>query len=173
MNRQQYYISTHSFLLLFFVFCCCCCPAAAFQIQARAISPPPPTSLFLFSRSSKFDGDSAAQSEIRALFLLWNDALATGDARIVTRRYAEDAVLFPIDSDIPRMDLDSIQTYYDSFLIKRPQVFHIQSQIKMGKGWAQDSYVLMCVRVCFAESYSHDAHPFAFHNNNDTVVFMN
>lgn len=111
-------------------------PAAAFHIHHTRSTP---TVSFLFPRPRKFDGDVTAQSEIRALFLLWNDALATGDARLVTRRYAEDAVLFPIDSDIPRMDLDSIEAYYDSFLVKRPQAFHIQSQIKMGKGWAQDS----------------------------------
>lgn len=114
--------------------------AAAFQ-NNHARSAPPPSALYLFGlqQPRKYDGDASVQAEIRALFFLWNDALATGDSRIVTARYAEDAVLFPIDSDIPRMDLISIKAYYDSFLIKRPQAFQTKSQIKMGKGWAQDS----------------------------------
>lgn len=99
------------------------------------------SALYLFGRQKprKYEGDISTQAEIRALFFLWNDALATGDSRIVTARYAEDAVLFPIDSDIPRMDPDGIHDYYDSFLRKRPQVFQTKGQIKVGKGWAQDS----------------------------------
>ncbi|GAX14350.1 hypothetical protein FisN_11Hh193 [Fistulifera solaris] len=136
MNHRFYYSYSYCFLHILFlarrVF-----PTAAFHPSVR--TAPSTTALNLFQRPRKYDGDAAAQAEIRALFLLWNDALATGDARIVTARYAEDAVLFPVDSDIPRMDRDSIRAYYDTFLRKRPQVFQIKSQLRIGKGWAQDS----------------------------------
>lgn len=36
-----------------------------------------------------------SEGQVRALFYLWNEALATGDSRIVARRYAEDAILLP------------------------------------------------------------------------------
>jgi hypothetical protein len=36
-----------------------------------------------------------SEGQVRALFYQWNGALATGDSRVVARRYAEDAVLLP------------------------------------------------------------------------------
>jgi hypothetical protein len=36
-----------------------------------------------------------SEGQVRALFYLWNGALASGDSRVVARRYAEDAVLLP------------------------------------------------------------------------------
>jgi hypothetical protein len=36
-----------------------------------------------------------SEGQVRALFYLWNEALATGDSRIVARRYSEDAILLP------------------------------------------------------------------------------
>jgi hypothetical protein len=35
------------------------------------------------------------KDEVRALFGLWNDALATGDSRVVASRYAQEATLLP------------------------------------------------------------------------------
>jgi uncharacterized protein (TIGR02246 family) len=61
----------------------------------------------------------ATEDEVRALFGLWNDALATGDSRIVAARYAPDAVLLPTVSDTPRTNPDAIQDYFDAFLLKK------------------------------------------------------
>jgi uncharacterized protein (TIGR02246 family) len=77
--------------------------------------------------------------EIRSLFGLWNDALATGDSAIVASRYAKDAVLLPTVSDIPRTNYASIKAYFDNFLLKRPQGEILKSYVKIGNGWAQDN----------------------------------
>jgi hypothetical protein len=39
--------------------------------------------------------DRISKEEVRALFGLWNDALATGDSRVVASRYAQGATLLP------------------------------------------------------------------------------
>jgi uncharacterized protein (TIGR02246 family) len=85
--------------------------------------------------------DLATETEIRALFGLWNDALATGDSRIVASRYADDAVLLPTVSDTPRTDFDSIKDYFDAFLLKKPQGEIIESYVTIGQDgtWAQDA----------------------------------
>ncbi|KAG7344778.1 calcium/calmodulin dependent protein kinase II association-domain containing protein [Nitzschia inconspicua] len=77
--------------------------------------------------------------QVRALFGLWNDALATGDSRIVASRYAPGATLLPTVSDIPRTDFDSIKNYFDSFLLKKPQGTILEGYIRIGDGWAQDN----------------------------------
>jgi len=84
-------------------------------------------------------GPTKNEAEIRALFSLWNNALATGDSRLVAARYASDAVLLPTVSDIPRTNYDLIKNYFDAFLLKKPQGVIKEGYIKMGKGWAQDN----------------------------------
>jgi uncharacterized protein (TIGR02246 family) len=79
------------------------------------------------------------EEEVRSLFFLWNDALATGDSRLVAKRYAKDAVLLPTVSDTPRTDYDLIKDYFDSFLLKKPQGVITDGNIKIGNGWAQDA----------------------------------
>eukprot|EP00984_Skeletonema_dohrnii_P006345 scaffold2265_cov98-Skeletonema_dohrnii-CCMP3373.AAC.2 len=54
------------------------------------------------------------KDEVRGLFNLWNDALATGDPQQVAARYTEDAVLLPTLSDKAR-------------------------NVKIGPNWAQDA----------------------------------
>jgi hypothetical protein len=61
------------------------------------------------------------EKEVRALFELWNSALATGDSRIVADRYIKRPVLLPTVSDTPRTDFDSVKDYFDAFLKKKPQ----------------------------------------------------
>jgi hypothetical protein len=61
------------------------------------------------------------EKEVRALFELWNSALATGDSRIVADRYIKKPVLLPTVSDTPRTDFDSVKDYFDAFLKKKPQ----------------------------------------------------
>eukprot|EP00546_Thalassionema_frauenfeldii_P014974 CAMPEP_0178912652 /NCGR_PEP_ID=MMETSP0786-20121207/10392_1 /TAXON_ID=186022 /ORGANISM="Thalassionema frauenfeldii, Strain CCMP 1798" /LENGTH=130 /DNA_ID=CAMNT_0020585279 /DNA_START=97 /DNA_END=485 /DNA_ORIENTATION=+ len=62
-----------------------------------------------------------SDSEVQALFGLWNDALATLDPDTVAKRYASTSVLLPTVSDTPRTDYDSIKSYFVDFLQKKPQ----------------------------------------------------
>lgn len=79
------------------------------------------------------------EEDIRALFYLWNDSLATGDSRIVAKRYAEDSVLLPTVSDVPRTNYDLIKNYFDLFLTKKPQGVITDGHIRIGDNWAQDA----------------------------------
>jgi hypothetical protein len=91
-------------------------------------------------KAVKADYDTlTTEDEVRGLFKLWNDALSTGDSRIVAARYARDAVLLPTVSDTPRTDYDSIKAYFDVFLTKKPQGEIVQSFVKIGDNWAQDN----------------------------------
>lgn len=92
----------------------------------------------LFNRPSKAQSETT-EEEIRSLFYLWNDALATGDSRIVASRYAKDPVLLPTVSDTPRTDAASIKDYFDAFLLKKPQGEIVDGFIKIGDNWAQDN----------------------------------
>jgi uncharacterized protein (TIGR02246 family) len=100
-----------------------------------------PTELNLFGLGKGKGAASANpdEEEIRSLFYLWNDALATGNSKIVAKRYAKEAVLLPTVSDIPRTDFASIKDYFDAFLKKKPQGEIVNGFIKIGDGWAQDT----------------------------------
>jgi uncharacterized protein (TIGR02246 family) len=80
-----------------------------------------------------------SEEEVRALFSLWNSALATGDSRIVASRYTESPVLLPTVSDTPRTDFDSVKDYFDAFLLKEPQGEIVEGHISIGDGWASDT----------------------------------
>ena len=84
-------------------------------------------------------GKDISTEEVRSLFSLWNNALATGDSRIVASRYAKEAVLLPTVSDTPRTDKESITNYFDNFLLKKPQGVITDGKIRIGDGWAQDA----------------------------------
>ena len=96
-----------------------------------------------FSRNKKQTKSTAepdiSKEEVRALFSLWNNALATGDSRLVSSRYAEEAVLLPTVSDTPRTDKAAITDYFDNFLLKQPQGEILDGDIRIGNGWAQDA----------------------------------
>jgi hypothetical protein len=79
--------------------------------------------------------------DVRGLFGLWNDALATGDSRLVAARYAtqSSALLLPTVSDTPRTTYESIRNYFDAFLLRQPQGTILESHVRRGNGWAQDS----------------------------------
>ena len=97
-----------------------------------------------FSRNKKVAqstaGSDITKDEVRALFSLWNNALATGDSRLVASRYAVESgtVLLPTVSDVPRDDFDSIKDYFDDFLLREPQGEIHSGDIRIGDGWAQD-----------------------------------
>ena len=79
------------------------------------------------------------EKEVRALFELWNSALATGDSRIVASRYTKDPVLLATVSDQPRTDYASVKDYFDAFLQKKPQGKIINGKVTIGDGWASDA----------------------------------
>ena len=79
------------------------------------------------------------EKEVRALFSLWNSALATGDSRIVASRYTKSPVLLPTVSDTPRTDFASVKDYFDAFLLKEPQGEIVEGHISIGDGWASDT----------------------------------
>jgi uncharacterized protein (TIGR02246 family) len=79
------------------------------------------------------------EDEVKSLFGLWNDALATGNPRTVAQRYAKDSTLLPTVSDTPRKDFDSRVDYFVNFLKLKPQGVILDSNVVMGTNWAQDA----------------------------------
>lgn len=69
---------------------------------------------------------------VEELFERWNDALKSGDAARVTACYAEDAVLLPTVSNIPRTSHAEIREYFEHFLQKRPEGTINQRNVKIG-----------------------------------------
>lgn len=113
-------------------------PQGSSYRSSRTSNTPSPS--LASSRIEDLPGpDTVTEESIRSLFYLWNNALATGESRLVAKRYAKDAVLLPAASDEPHMDNDSIKQYYDEFLKKMPQKEVIQGRIRIGHGWAEDA----------------------------------
>ncbi|KAL7555542.1 hypothetical protein ACA910_014131 [Epithemia clementina (nom. ined.)] len=79
-----------------------------------------------------------SEPEVKGLFKLWNDALATLDSDQVARRYAKQSVLLPTLSDIPRIDYQSKKDYFDTFLLNQPQGEILESHVEAGDGWCKD-----------------------------------
>lgn len=79
------------------------------------------------------------EDEVRDLFLVWNDALATGKPRRVQALYTRDASLLPTLSDTPRNSPAAIRDYFKLFLKKKPQGVILEGEIKIGHNWAQDA----------------------------------
>ncbi len=66
------------------------------------------------------------------LFKKWNDALQTGSAKNVAALYAEDAVLLPTVSNLPRTTPAEIEDYFNHFLEKKPYGIIKDRNIKKG-----------------------------------------
>lgn len=66
------------------------------------------------------------------LFERWNDALKSGDPDQVTACYAEDAVLLPTVSNVPRTNHAEIRDYFVHFLEKKPRGTINQRNVKFG-----------------------------------------
>ena len=79
------------------------------------------------------------KKEVRSLFGLWNDALATLDPKQVADRYSSNGVLLPTVSDIPRTDYPGIVDYFTNFLKLKPQGEILSGDIIVGTNWAQDA----------------------------------
>jgi uncharacterized protein (TIGR02246 family) len=83
-------------------------------------------------------GPSITEEEVKDLFYLWNDALATLDPDAVAQRYSSNAVLLPTVSDEPRTDYPSIKEYFINFLQRDPQGVILESYATVGDGWCKD-----------------------------------
>ena len=62
----------------------------------------------------------STKNEIQNLFVIWNDALQTGNPDNVVACYAEDAILLPTVSAKVRHNHDEIRDYFVHFLSKKP-----------------------------------------------------
>jgi uncharacterized protein (TIGR02246 family) len=82
-----------------------------------------------------------SQEEVRSLFNLWNDALATLDPKKVAARYAKQSILLPTVSDTPRTTKATITDYFVNFLQKKPQGRILEGMVQTGDGWATDAGV--------------------------------
>jgi len=102
-------------------------------------SKKPEVATKFFVETEKAPAGDITEKEVRALFELWNSALATGDSRIVADRYIKKPVLLPTVSDKPRTDFDSVKDYFDAFLLKKPQGKILTGDIHIGDGWASDA----------------------------------
>lgn len=77
-------------------------------------------------------GKPITEDEVRGLFSLWNNALATLDPKNVASRYAKKGVLLPTVSDTPRTDFASIEDYFVNFLKLKPQGEILESHVTVG-----------------------------------------
>lgn len=83
--------------------------------------------------------EEITETQVKNFFLLWNEALATGDPDVVVRRYAKNAVLLSTTSGTPRNTPELIKDFYSEFLLLRPQAKILESNIDIGTNWAQDT----------------------------------
>ena len=83
-------------------------------------------------------GQPITEDEVRSLFSLWNDALATEDPKKVASRYAKAGVLLPTVSDTPRTDFAGIEDYFTNFLKLKPQGEILESHVTVGKNMCED-----------------------------------
>lgn len=81
----------------------------------------------------------ATQQLAEDLFNTWNDALQMGNAKIVTALYAEDAVLLPTVSNLPRTTPAEIEDYFTHFLEKQPFGIIKQRNVKKGDNKITDA----------------------------------
>eukprot|EP00536_Pseudo-nitzschia_multiseries_P012988 jgi/Psemu1/261071/estExt_Genewise1Plus.C_5280010 len=114
---------------------------APVKAPVKASAPAEAAPFFVDETRTANSAVDITEKEVRSLFSLWNNALATGDSRLVASRYAtkSGAVLLPTVSDTPRTDYDSIKDYFDGFLKKQPQGEILDGNIRIGNGWAQDA----------------------------------
>lgn len=83
--------------------------------------------------------EQITKKEVRELFNLWNDALATLNADNVAKRFSKDGVLLPTISDVPRTDYESIKDYFEVFIQVKPQGKILESNVYVGHNFAQDA----------------------------------
>ena len=79
----------------------------------------------LEAQRKKSEAEVLGPEQVRGLFQLWNNALATLDPEQVAARYSKNAILLPTVSDTPRTTKESITDYFGkSFCMRRSKVDH-------------------------------------------------
>ncbi|EJK63742.1 hypothetical protein THAOC_15581 [Thalassiosira oceanica] len=82
--------------------------------------------------------EGITEDEVRGLFSLWNNALATLDPKKVADRYSKTGVLLPTVSDKPRTDYAGIEDYFTNFLKHKPSGEILESHVTIGNNWCED-----------------------------------
>jgi uncharacterized protein (TIGR02246 family) len=77
-------------------------------------------------------------ADAAALFQRWNDSLQTGDPAKVVANYADNAVLLPTLSNVPRHDDAEKAAYFTEFLKKDPVGTITESNLIAGCNMAVD-----------------------------------
>lgn len=62
----------------------------------------------------------ADEAQVSALFDRWNKDLASGDPKQVAENYAEESILLPTLSNLPRRSAEEKQDYFAHFLENKP-----------------------------------------------------
>lgn len=78
-------------------------------------------------------------AEIANLFDRWNASLASGDPAAVVANYADDAILLPTVSNVPRLTREARADYFDGFLRLHPQGRIDQRVVQIGCNTALDT----------------------------------
>ena len=73
----------------------------------------------------------STKNEISDQFVMWNDALQTGDPDNVVACYTADAILLPTVSAKVRHNHDEIRDYFVHFLSKKPNGRIIEQNIRI------------------------------------------
>lgn len=92
----------------------------------------------MFGSCFETSAQPITESEVKALFQVWNSALATLDSDKVAQCYSKNAVLLPTVSDVARTNYALIKDYFDLFLKKEPQGEILESYVNIGHNWCQD-----------------------------------
>lgn len=79
-----------------------------------------------------------SQAEIAGLFVRWNKSLISADPQQVLSNYAEDSVLLPTLSNVPRLTPEAKKDYFEHFLAKRPSGQIDSRTIQLGCNSAVD-----------------------------------
>lgn len=79
-----------------------------------------------------------SQAEIAGLFERWNKSLISGDPHQVLSNYAEDSVLLPTLSNVPRLTPAAKEDYFEHFLHNRPSGKIDSRTIQLGCNSAVD-----------------------------------
>ncbi|WP_371133327.1 SgcJ/EcaC family oxidoreductase [Pseudomonas sp.] len=79
-----------------------------------------------------------SQAEIAGLFERWNRSLITADPHQVLSNYAEDSVLLPTLSNVPRLTPAAKEDYFEHFLANRPSGKIDSRTIQLGCNSAVD-----------------------------------
>jgi uncharacterized protein (TIGR02246 family) len=79
------------------------------------------------------------ENDIIQLFDRWNKSLQTGNPDKVADNYAEDAILLPTRSNIPRTNRQEICNYFEHFLKQKPVAIVKMRVIRLSRYSAMDS----------------------------------